>query len=145
MTIFWILSFKIVINILILLKTEGLFEKPSGMMRLSVLSEIQSRILLALLIEGELSSASITEKVGISGSSWSKEKRMLAAAGLIDCESSREITEKGVVRHMDFRLTRRGKQVAQNLLAISATIDDGDVSQYFRGNNSTGAVLQNLA
>jgi hypothetical protein len=95
------------------------------MMQLSVLSEVQSKILLVLLLEGGLGSQAIAEKVDISGSSWSKEKRMLSGSGLIDCTSTREITEKGVVRRMDFRLTKRGKLVAQNLLAISTVINNG--------------------
>ncbi len=62
--------------------------------------------------------------VGISGSSWAKEKRFLVSSGLMECRVSREITEKGVVRKMEFLLTRRGRQVAQNLLVISSSMDE---------------------
>ena len=89
-----------------------------------VLSAVQSRILLSLLTEGPLSSSSILHVVGISGSSWAKEKRFLVSSGLLECKVSREITEKGVVRKMEFLLTRRGRQVAQNLLVISSAIDE---------------------
>jgi hypothetical protein len=89
-----------------------------------VLSAVQSRILLALLLEGPLGSTSILSVVGISGSSWAKEKRFLVSSGLLECRVSREITEKGVVRKMEFLLTRRGRQVSQNLLVISSSIDE---------------------
>lgn len=90
-----------------------------------VLSAVQSRILLSLLLEGALGSSSILRVVGISGSSWAKEKRFLVSSGLLECRVSRDITERGVVRKMEFLLTRRGRQVAQNLLVISSAIDDG--------------------
>ena len=90
-----------------------------------VLSAVQSRILLSLLLEGALGSSSILRVVGISGSSWAKEKRFLVSSGLLECRVSREITEKGVLRRMEFLLTRRGRQVAQNLLVISSAIDEG--------------------
>ncbi|MDH2901693.1 MAG: hypothetical protein PXY39_12060 [archaeon] len=87
-----------------------------------VLSAIQSRILLALLLEGPLSSSRILRVVGISGSSWAKEKRFLVSFGLLDCRVSRELTERGVIRKMEFLLTKRGKQVSQSLLIISDSI-----------------------
>ena len=94
------------------------------MMEQLVLSAVQSRILLSLLLERSLGSSSILRVVGISGSSWAKEKRFLVSSGLLECRVSREITEKGVVRKMEFLLTRRGRQVAQNLLVISSAIDE---------------------
>ncbi len=87
-----------------------------------VLSAVQSRILLSLLIEGPMSSNSILRVVGISGSSWAKEKRFLISSELLDCRMSRMMTERGIMRRMEFMLTRRGRHVSQNLLAISASI-----------------------
>jgi hypothetical protein len=87
-----------------------------------VLSAVQSRILLALLLEGPLSSNRILRVVAISGSSWAKEKRFLVTFGLLDSRVSRELTERGVIRKMEFFLTKRGKQVSQNLLIISDSI-----------------------
>ena len=87
-----------------------------------VLSAVQSRILLSLLLEGPLSSNSILRVVGISGSSWAKEKRFLITSELLDCRVSRVMSERGVMRKMEFMLTRRGRHVSQNLLAISASI-----------------------
>lgn len=92
-----------------------------------VLSAVQSRILLSLLLEGPLGSSSILRVVGISGSSWAKEKRFLVSSGLLECRVSREITEKGVTRKMEFLLTRRGRQVAQNLLVISSAIGESPI------------------
>jgi len=89
-----------------------------------VLSAVQSRILLSLLTEGPLGSGSLLRVVGISGSSWAKEKRFLVSSGLLECKVSREITQKGIVRKMEFMLTRRGRQVSQNLLVISSAIDE---------------------
>jgi hypothetical protein len=87
-----------------------------------VLSAVQSRILLALLLEGPLSSNRILRVVGISGSSWAKEKRFLVSFGLLDSRVSRDLTERGVIRKMEFFLTKRGKQVSQSLLIISDSI-----------------------
>lgn len=97
------------------LNTERKMENP-------VLSAVQSRILLALLLEGSLGSSQILRVVGISGSSWAKEKRFLVSSGLLACRVSRELTERGVIRKLEFALTTRGKQVAQSLLIISDSI-----------------------
>ena len=93
-------------------------------MQKPVLSEIQSKILLALLVRGKVSSLDILQAVGISGSTWNKEKMLLNNTGLIDSQITRELSENGVVRKMEFRLTLKGRQVAQNLLAISAMLGD---------------------
>lgn len=88
----------------------------------SVLSAVQSKILLALLLEGPLTSNRILKVVGISGSSWAKEKRFLTSFGLVSYRINRDLTERGVVRKMEFMLTKRGKQVSQSLLIISDSI-----------------------
>jgi hypothetical protein len=93
-------------------------------MQKPVLSEIQSKILLALLVKGKVSSIDILRAVGISGSTWNKEKMLLQNTGLIESQITRELTENGVVRKMEFKLTLKGRQVAQNLLAISSLIGD---------------------
>ncbi|MGH2638901.1 MAG: hypothetical protein ACRDF4_06425 [Rhabdochlamydiaceae bacterium] len=93
-------------------------------MQTPVLSEIQSKILLALLVRGKVSSAYILKAVGISGSTWNKEKMLLHNTGLIEGQIMRGLTENGVVRKMEFKLTLKGRQVAQNLLAISSLIGD---------------------
>lgn len=49
---------------------------------------------------------------------------LLHNTGLIDAQITRELTENGVVRKMEFRLTQKGRQVAQNLLAISSLLGD---------------------
>lgn len=87
-----------------------------------VLSAVQSRILLALLLGGPQCSSRILADVGISGSSWAKEKRFLLGWDLLTFRVSRELTERGVVRKMEFMLTKRGKQVSQSLLMISNSI-----------------------
>ena len=97
-------------------------------MQKQVLSEIQSKILLALLVRGRASSVEILKTVGISGSTWNKEKILLQNTGLIDVQTTRELTENGVVRKMEFKLTLKGRQIAQNLLAISALISDVNFS-----------------
>jgi hypothetical protein len=93
-------------------------------MQKQVLSEIQSKILLALIVRGRACSAEVLRTVGISGSTWNKEKLLLQNTGLIDVHTTRELTENGVVRKMEFSLTVKGRQVAQNLLAISSLIGD---------------------
>ncbi len=95
-----------------------------GWMQKPVLSEIQSKILLALLVRGKVSSIEILQAVGISGSTWNKEKMLLQNTGLVESQITRELTENGVVRKMEFKLTIKGRQVAQNLLAISSLIGD---------------------
>jgi len=93
-------------------------------MQKPVLSEIQSKILLALLLRGKVSSLDILQAVGISGSTWNKEKMLLQNTGLVESQITRELTENGVVRKMEFKLTLKGRQVAQNLLAITSLIGD---------------------
>lgn len=93
-------------------------------MRTPVLSEIQSKILLALLLRVKVTSMDILKAVGISGSTWNKEKVLLHNTGLIEGQITRGLAENGVVRKMEFKLTVRGKQVAQNLLAISSLMGD---------------------
>jgi hypothetical protein len=93
-------------------------------MRAPVLSEIQSKILLALLLSSKASSMDILQSVGISGSTWNKEKLLLQNTGLMDSQVTRELTKNGVVRKMEFKLTPKGIQVAQSLLAISSFIDE---------------------
>jgi len=93
-------------------------------MRTPVLSEIQSKILLALLLRGKVSSMEIMKAVGISGSTWNKEKVLLHNTGLVEGQITRGLAESGVVRKMEFKLTVKGKQVAQNLLAISSLMGD---------------------
>ena len=44
--------------------------------------------------------------------------------GLVESQITRELTENGVVRKMEFKLTLKGRQVAQNLLAITSLIGD---------------------
>jgi len=93
-------------------------------MQKPVLSEIQSKILLALLVRGKVASLDILQAVGISGSTWNKEKMLLQNTGLIESQVTRELAESGVVRKMEFKLTLKGRQVAQNLLAITSLIGD---------------------
>jgi hypothetical protein len=66
----------------------------------------------------------ILQTVGISGSTWNKEKMLLQNTGLMDSQVTRELTQSGVVRKMEFKLTPKGVQVAQSLLAISSFIDE---------------------
>ena len=93
-------------------------------MQTPVLSEIQSKIMLALLVHGKVSSVDILKAVGISGSTWNKEKMLLNNTGLIEGQITRGLTENGVARKMEFRLTSKGKQIAKSLLAISSLIGD---------------------
>lgn len=96
----------------------------AGWMQKPVLSEIQSKILLALLLRGKVSSLDILQAVGISGSTWNKEKMLLQNTGLVESQVTRELADSGVVRKMEFKLTTKGRQVAQNLLAITSLIGD---------------------
>jgi len=98
--------------------------QDAGWMQKPVLSEIQSKILLALLVRGKVSSIDILQAVGISGSTWNKEKMLLQNTGLVESQVTRELAESGVVRKMEFKLTLKGRQVAQNLLAITSLIGD---------------------
>ena len=93
-------------------------------MRNPVLSEIQSKILLALLQHTKASSGDMLKAVGISGSTWNKEKMLLSNVGLIEGQITRGLGESGVVRKMEFKLTTKGMRVAQNLLLISSLIGD---------------------
>lgn len=93
-------------------------------MRTPVLSEIQSKILLALLLRSKVPSAEVLKAVGISGSTWNKEKILLQNTGLIEGQITRGLAESGVVRKMEFHLTEKGRSVAQSLLAISSLMGD---------------------
>jgi predicted transcriptional regulator len=93
-------------------------------MRTPVLSEIQSKILLALLLRSKVPSAEVLKAVGISGSTWNKEKMLLQNTGLIEGQITRGLAESGIVRKMEFKLTEKGRRVAQNLLAISSMMGD---------------------
>lgn len=93
-------------------------------MRNQVLSEIQSKILLTILLRSKASSVDVLKAVGISGSTWNKEKVLLSNAGLMEGQITRGLGEGGVVRKMEFRLTLKGTRVAQNLLAISSLIGE---------------------
>jgi hypothetical protein len=70
----------------------------------------------------------ILKAVGISGSTWNKEKMLLHNTGLMEGQIIRGLTENGVVRKMEFNLTEKGKHVAQNLLAISTLIGEDSFS-----------------
>jgi len=87
-----------------------------------VLTAVQSRILLSLFLNGGLSSSSLLKLVGMSGTCWSKERRFLTGAGLLNYVVRRELTDKGVLRKTEFTLTQKGVFVTQNLLAISASL-----------------------
>ena len=91
-------------------------------MAMQVLSETQSRILIGLLLDRASSSAGIQRITGISASTWNKEKRLLENNGLIDSRSAKNFTNNGVARKVEFKLTPRGKLVAQILLLISELI-----------------------
>lgn len=93
-------------------------------MRTPVLSEIQSKILLTLLLRSKALSVEVLKAVGISGSTWNKEKMLLCNAGLMEGHITRGLGEGGVVRKMEFILTLKGRRVAQNLLAISSLIGE---------------------
>ncbi|MDG6999397.1 MAG: hypothetical protein JRN15_09820 [Nitrososphaerota archaeon] len=93
-------------------------------MRTPVLSEIQSKILLALLLRSKVPSAEVLKAVGISGSTWNKEKMLLQNTGLIEGQITRGLAESGIVRKMEFKLTEKGRRVAQSLLAISSLMGD---------------------
>ena len=87
-----------------------------------VLSETQSKVLLALLDQSSASSAEIQRITGISASTWIKEKRLLEYIGLIVSGNAKDFTDSGIVRKTWFRLTPRGKLAAQILLVISELI-----------------------
>ncbi len=91
-------------------------------MRPPVLSEKQSKILLTLLFRQGLPSLDILKAVGMSASTWNKERMLLCNSGLVESQITRGLTENGVARKMEFKLTEKGRQVAQNLLTISTLI-----------------------
>ena len=87
-----------------------------------LLTAVQARILLSLFLEGSLCSSSVLKKVGISGTSWSKERKFLAAQGLIFSVRKRELTDYGIAQKTEFELTKSGRLVSQHLLAISSVL-----------------------
>ena len=95
-----------------------------------VLSAVQARILLVLLLEGPMTSSALSSAVGISESSWTKEKSILASCDLVLHEKSSMIGERGVIRKTNFALSSRGRWVAQNLLSISLALTHGASSEY---------------
>ncbi len=84
-----------------------------------VFTAVQAKILLALLFGGTLSSSTVLKRVGISGTSWAKEKQALISLGLVGSNTKKEFTSKGITRKTEFYLTKKGRLVSQNLAAIS--------------------------
>ena|SRR5579875_1100835 len=89
------------------------------------LSAVQSKILLVMLAEsGRANLAELLIHTKISGSSWIKEKKILASFGLLQCSVCRKMTQRGVARRSECTLTDKGKKVAQQLASISNLIAD---------------------
>ena len=87
-----------------------------------VLSKTQSKIFLVLLDQSSISSIEIRRITGISASSWIKEIHLLENIVLIVSRNAKDLTDRRIVRKTWFRLTPRGKLVAQILLAISQLV-----------------------
>lgn len=92
-----------------------------------LLTAVQSRILVVLLMrEGGLGTASLLKLVGISGKTWSKERRRLENLGLLTTEEQRGFSKSGVRVMAYHRLTPKGIDIASGILEISNSLSSGE-------------------
>ena len=66
-----------------------------------------------------LNSETILRDTGIAQSTWSEEQNRLTQMGLLEKKQSRIMTSNVITRVMNYKLTDRGRLVAQNLSNIS--------------------------
>ena len=88
----------------------------------SILDEIQCKILIELLLSPNCKATcrGISDLTHIGGSTWSKQKKSLGLAGLIESEYEKEFDLEGrVVHRVVVKLTQKGKLVAHLLIDIS--------------------------
>jgi hypothetical protein len=88
-----------------------------------LLTAVQSRILLVLLLEGGLGTASLLNAVGISGKAWSRERERLASLGLLTSKERKSFSKMGVKVIMYHHLTQKGTGIANGIREISNSIN----------------------
>ena len=89
-----------------------------------LLTAVQSRILLILLTEGGLGTASLLESVGVSGKTLAKEKSKLEHLGLLSISDSKRITKEGIKKSKVHCLTPKGVDVAKSVSQISDLLSE---------------------
>jgi hypothetical protein len=93
------------------------------MLDLVLLTAVQSRILLALMMDGSLGTASLLRAVGISGRTWAKEKRRLESLGLLTAVNEKKFTKHGIRNAKLHYLTNDGFKVASLVKEISIIVE----------------------
>jgi predicted transcriptional regulator len=84
-----------------------------------VFTAVQSRILLALFLEGSIGTTSLLNSVGISGKTWSREREKLEASGLLTSREEKRFSRSGVKVVKSHELTEKGTQIARSIKEIS--------------------------
>ena len=84
-----------------------------------LLSGVQSRIVLSILVGGTLGVSSLVKLARISGSTWKKESALLLGMGLVSFVERKEMHEDGVRRTKYYVLTEKGNRIANHIKTIS--------------------------
>jgi hypothetical protein len=63
----------------------------------------------------------------ISRSTWAIEQNNLLDLGLIEKRFTRSLSDRNILRTVNYRLTERGKAIAANLLEISRILDSASI------------------
>ena len=94
-----------------------------------VLSAVQMRIVLTLFLNGEVGTASLLQKVGMSGKTWSREKETLTALGVLASERRKSLSSSRVKVVHHHRLTTKGETIAGRIVEISDSLTPERLSQ----------------
>lgn len=87
-----------------------------------VMSAAQMRIVLTLFLDGEVGTAALLRRAGISGKTWSKQKGALTSLGLLTSERRRVVSNMRVKVVHHHRLTTKGEEVAARIAEISDSL-----------------------
>jgi DNA-binding MarR family transcriptional regulator len=87
-----------------------------------ILTAVQARILLTMLIQDGMGTSALVKATRVSGSAWSKESKTLAQLGLLTSEEKKVISGKRVRRIKQHKLTSKGFEVAKSIQQISMTL-----------------------
>ena len=84
-----------------------------------LLTGVQSRIVLSILVSGTLGVSSLVKLARVSGSTWKKERSLLLRMGLVSFVERKEMHEDGIRRTKYYSLTEKGNQIADHVRTIS--------------------------
>ncbi len=91
-----------------------------------ILSLVQTRIILALLLGENVATTSVLRVARISGTTWSREREVLANMGLINGSERKVFVEGGVRRVKNIQLTEKGREIARHIQSIHQIIEQSE-------------------